>query len=89
MGYFSRSLGVNIFQRDRGVHDCILGVTFCEQKYLKKSMINEWYYERKRKFIKWALIWCSSLTSEKLVNIKKKTCWSSGICRCGQLGFIY
>ena len=71
MGYFSRSLGVNIFQRDRGVHDCILGVTFCEQKYLKKSMINEWYYERKRKFIKWALIWCSSLTSEKLVNIFK------------------
>ena len=34
-------------RRGRGVHDCIFGVTFCKQKYLQKSMVKEWYDEKK------------------------------------------
>ena len=44
-----------------GSHDCIFGVTFCKQKYLKKSMVKEWYDEKK-----------TSITAEKLVNIFKR-----------------
>ena len=46
--FFFEKLGIDKFSM-AGAHDCIFGVTFCKQKYLKKSMVNEWYYEKKMK----------------------------------------
>ena len=49
MGYFSKSLGIIFFSAAGESTTAFLGVTFCKQKYLKKSMVNEWYYEKKTK----------------------------------------
>ena len=38
-----------LFFEKLGIDDCTFGVAFCKQKYLKKSMVNEWYYEKKTK----------------------------------------
>ena len=78
ISYLSRSLGITFFSADGESKTAFWGMTLCKQKYLQTSTVNKRYYGNKTKIHKLTLIWCASLTAEKLANILEIFC-SSGV----------
>ena len=70
-GLFFEKLGIDKFSAAGESTTVFLGWPSASKNISKSPWLRNGTMKRKRKFIKWALIWCASITAEKLVNIFK------------------
>ena len=70
-GLFFEKLGIDKFSAAGESTTVFVGWPSASKNISKSPWLRNGTMKRKRKFIKWALIWCASITAEKLVNIFK------------------